>query len=91
MRAGAFQPDMVPVFGQRVYQQPVRFNVAVAAAGKVSAQRVILVLRWQVSAGNQQVEDGLELFQILAAPAGKFDILFKLRCAAECPHKPKSA
>ena len=91
MRAGAFQPDMVPVFGERVDQKPVGFNVTVAAAGKIAAQRVILELRRQVSTGNQQLKYGLELFQILAALAGQFDILFELSRPAERPHRPKSA
>lgn len=91
MCAGAFKPDVRGFFGKRINQQPVRFNVAVATAGKVSAQRVIFVLCRQFITCNQQVKDGLELFQIFAALAGQFDIFLELRCAADGPHKPKSA
>lgn len=83
MRAGAFQPDMTAVFGERVNQEPVRFKVAVAAPGKIAAQWVILVFHRQFVAGNQQIEDGFELFQILATLIGEFDIPLELRCAAE--------
>jgi len=91
MRAGAFQAEMRVVFRQRVNQQPIRFDMAITAAGEISTQRVILVWCWQFIAGNQQIEDGFELFQILAALVGEFDILLELRCAAECPHRPRSA
>ena len=91
MRASAFQTEMFAIFGERINQQPVRFNVTIAAARKISAQRVILILQWQLIASNQQVKDGLELFQILATLASEFDILLKLRCATECPHSTRSA
>ena len=74
-----------------VEQKPIRFNVAIAAARKISAQRMILVLRRQNFAVNQQVNRGFELRQILAAPVGEFDIFLELAGAAESSHRPKSA
>ena len=91
MSSGALKPDVATAFSERVYQKPVRFDVAIAAARKVAAQRVIPVLRWQLTTGNQQIEGGLELFQVLAPPASQFDISLELSCSAEGPHKPRSA
>jgi hypothetical protein len=68
---------------ERINQHPVRLDMTVAAAGKVSAQRVILECRRQWLPVYQQFQHGLELLQILAALAGQFDILLKLRGAAE--------
>ncbi len=39
-------------FRERIYQPPVRFQMAVAAAGEVAAQGMILVLRRQLVSGN---------------------------------------
>jgi hypothetical protein len=46
---------MTTVFRERVYQNPVRFNMAVTAARKVAAQRMVFVLRWQWLTINQKV------------------------------------
>ena len=66
----AFKPDMAAVFRERVDQNPVRFNMAVAAARKVTAQRVVFVLRRQWFTVNQKIEDGFKPGQILAAFSG---------------------
>jgi hypothetical protein len=91
MGSGALKPDVATFLSERVNQKPVRFDVAVTAARKVAAQRVILVGRRQFITGNQQIEDGLELFQSLTALASPFDIPLELGCSAEGPHKPRSA
>jgi hypothetical protein len=58
VRAGEFQPDMRVLFGQRVNQQPVRLDMAIATAGKVSTQWMIQICRRQFFAGNEQIKDG---------------------------------
>lgn len=65
--------------------------MAIAAAGKIAPQRVILVWRRQLIAGNQQIKNDFEFSQTFTSFASQFDILFELRCAAERSHKPKSA
>ena len=42
VRTGAFKADVVILFSERVNQHPIRFDMAVAAAGEISAQRMIL-------------------------------------------------
>lgn len=91
VRAGAFKADVRTVFRQRVNQNPIRLDVAVAAAGKISAQRMVFVFRRQRLAVNQQFQHGLELRHVLAALVRAFDIFLELAGAAERPHKPKSA
>ena len=85
------EADVRTVFRQRVNQNPIRLDVAVAAAGKISTQWMILVFRRQRLAVNQQFQHGLKLRHILTALVRAFDIFFELAGAAERPHKPKSA
>ena len=91
MSSVAFKPDMAAIFGERVDQNPDPFNMAIPAARKIPTQRMIFKLRRQPIPGNQQIKNRLQLFQILAPPLGQFNVLFELRCAAEGPHKPRSA
>jgi hypothetical protein len=91
VRARAFKPDMAAVFHERVDQNPVRFNVTVAAAGKVATQGMVFVLQRQWFTVYQKIEDGFKSGQILAAFSGKFDIFLELIGAAEGSHMPKSA
>lgn len=91
MGTSAFQADVLAIFCKGVNQEPVRFNMAVTAAGKISAQWVILVWGRQFFTGDEQIENSFELIQSLAAFAGALDVFFELRGAAEGPHKPKSA
>ena len=91
VRSRAFKTNVGIVFCQRVNQNPIRLNMAIAAAGKVSTQRMILVLRWQSVAVNQQVNRGFKLCQILAPPSGEFNIFLEPAGSAESSHKPKSA
>ena len=91
MCASAFKPDMAAVLRERVDQNPVRFNMTVAAAGKVATQRMVLVLRWQWFTVNQKIEYGLKPGQILAAFSGQLDVFLELIGAAEGSHMPKSA
>ena len=65
--------------------------MAIAAARKIPAQRMILVSRRQNFAVNQQVNRGFELCQVLAAPFGEFNIFLELAGATESSHRPKSA
>src|SRR5471032_111709 len=65
--------------------------MAVAAAGKISAQWMILEFRRQRFARNQQFQHRLELRHVLAALVRAFDIFFELAGAAESSHKPRSA
>src|ERR1035438_8134350 len=65
--------------------------LASAAAGKISAQRMILEFRRQRPPVNQQFQHGLELRHVLAALVGAFDIFLELAGAAESSHKPRSA
>src|ERR1017187_10433007 len=88
VRSRAFKTDVGIVFGQCVNQDPIRLHVAIAAAGKVSAQRMVLVLRRQGVAVNQQVNRGFEFRQTLPPPSGEFDIFLELAGAAESSHKP---
>ena len=89
--ASAFKPDMAAVLRERVDQNPVRFNMTVAAAGKVATQRMVFVLRRQGLAVNQKIEDGFKSGQILAAFSGQLDVFLELIGAAEGSHMPKSA
>ena len=91
VRARAFKPDMAAVLRERVDQNPVRFHMTVAAAGEVTAQRMVFVLRRQGFTVYQKIEDGSKSGQIFAASSGKLDILFELIGAAEGSHMPKSA
>jgi len=91
VRARALQADVRVIFGKRINQNPIRFDMAITAAGEIAAQRMIFVLRRQNFTFDQQVEHRLEFRQVLAASAGKFNILFELAGAAEGSHKPKSA
>lgn len=91
MGSSALKPDMVTFLSEGVDQKPVRFDVAVMTARKVAAQGVIPVVRRQFVTVNQQIEDGLEFVQILAAPARSSDIPLELSCPAEGPHKVRSA
>jgi hypothetical protein len=91
VRARAFKPDMTAVFHERVNQNPVRFNMTVAAARKVATQGMVFVLRRQWFTVNQKIEDGFKPGQILAAFSGKLDVFLELVGAAEGSHMPKSA
>ena len=82
---------MAAVLRERVYQNPVRFNMTVTAAGKVATQRMVFVLRRQWFPVNQKIEDGFKPGQILAAFSGQLDVFLELIGAAEGSHKPKSA
>ena len=63
VRSRAFKADVGIVFGQRVNQNPVGFDVAIAAAGEIAAQRMILALRRQDFPVNQPVEHGFGLLR----------------------------
>jgi hypothetical protein len=91
VRARAFKPDMAAVLRERVDQNPVRFNMTVAAAGKVAPQGMVFVLQWQWFTVYQKIEDGFKSGQILAASSGQLDIFLELIGAAEGSHMPKSA
>jgi hypothetical protein len=88
--AGAFEPDMLAIFRKGVNPEPIGFDMAVTAAGKISTQWVIPIRWGQFFAGNEQIENGFKFIQIVASFAGTLDIFFELRGAAEGPHKPKS-
>ena len=91
MGSSALKPDVASFFSDRINQKPVWFDMAVTAALKIAAQRMVPELRRQFIPGNQQIEDGLEFFQLLAAPAGQFDIPLEPGCSAESSHNPRSA
>ena len=54
MCTGAFKTDVGVIFGERIDEQPVRFDVAITAACEISAQRVILEELRQWTSVNQQ-------------------------------------
>src|ERR1019366_1264498 len=91
MRAGAFKADVRVFFGERVNQHPIRLDMAVPAARKVSAQRVILEFRRQRLTVNQPFKRGLELHHVFAPLFSAFDIFLELAGAAEGSHRPRSA
>ncbi len=64
--------------------------MAISAAGKISAQRMIFVLGGQDIAVNQQANHGFKFLQILAAPSRQPNIPFELAGTAESSHTPKS-
>jgi hypothetical protein len=90
VRPGALKADVRVIFRERVNQNPIRFNVAIAAAGKISPQRMVLVSLRQSLAVNQEIEHHFEFRQILAPPGGKLDILLELAGPAYGSHNPKS-
>ena len=63
MCTGAFKTDVGVIFGERIDEQPVRFDVAITAACEISAQRVILEELRQWTSVNQQFQDSLQLGQ----------------------------
>jgi len=91
VRSRAFETDMRTVCCQRVNQNPIRRQMAIAAAGKMSAQGMVFVFRRQLAAFNQQVHDRPKFREFFAALAGTLDIFLELAGAAESSHKPKSA
>jgi hypothetical protein len=91
MRAGTFEADVQAFVRDRLYQQPVRFDVTIPAAGEISPQRMIPVFERQRSAVNKQVDYGPEFRHVLASLLSTPDILLELVGPAEGPHKPRSA
>jgi hypothetical protein len=89
VRAGAFEANLVIL--QRVNENPVRFDVAIPASGKLSSQWMIPVFRRQGLSGNQEIEGASEGSEVFARPVHPFDILLELRTAAETSHRPRSA
>jgi hypothetical protein len=89
--SGALKADVGMVFCEGVNQNPVWFDVAIAAAGKISAQWVILAFWRQRVFVNKQAEHRLELHKVLTASFRKFNVFLKLAGSAESPHRPKSA
>ena len=65
--------------------------MAIAAPGKISAQRVTPAFRRQRLAINQPFKHGLELRHVPAALLSALDILLELVGAAKRSHKPRSA
>ena len=55
VRAGALKADVCAFFGEGINQQPIRFDMAIAAVGEISAERMILALRRQRIARNQSL------------------------------------
>ena len=83
MSAGAFETDVGVIFGERIDEQPVRFDVAITVACEISAQRVILEELRQWTSVNQQFQDSLQLRQVFAALLCAFDVLLELTGATE--------
>jgi hypothetical protein len=88
VRAGAFKTHMRVFFGERVNQHPIRLDMAIAAANKISAQRMFLEFRRQRFAFNQQFQHRLELRHVLAALVRAFDIFFELAVALKVLTRP---
>ena len=53
MCTGAFKTDVGVIFRERVNQQPVRFDVAITAASKITPERVILEQLRQLTSVDQ--------------------------------------
>ena len=91
VRAGALKANMCASFGEGINQQPIRFDMAIAAAGKFSTERVVPAFRRQRFVIDQPFEHGLEFRHVLAAFLSALDVLLELVGAAESSHMPKSA
>ncbi len=63
MSAGAFETNVGVIFGERIDEQPVRFDVAITATSKITPERVILEQLRQWTSVNQQFQDSLQLRQ----------------------------
>ena len=87
MCTGAFKTDVGVIFGERIDEQPVRFDMAITAACEISAQRVILEHLRQWTSVNQQFQYDLQLRQVLAPLLQAFDVLLELAGAAEGSHE----
>src|SRR5947199_10300452 len=87
----ALEKNMGAILCQGIDQNPVRLDMAVAAAHEVPAQRMIFVMRRQRFAFNQEVEYDREFGQLLSTPLGALHVFLELAGAAEGSHRPKSA
>jgi hypothetical protein len=61
--------------------------MAIATAGEISAQRVILERVWQLPSVDQQFQCSLELRQVFAPLLRAFDVLLELAGTAEGSHE----
>jgi len=91
MRAGALETDVRVVLFQRVDENPIRLDVAVPASRVIASQRVIQILRRQITPCYEQLDHCLELAQRLSSFSQSFDVLLKLAGSAERPHMPRSS
>jgi hypothetical protein len=66
MSAGAFETNVGVIFRERIDEQPVGFDMAIATAGEISTEWVILERVWQWTSVNQQFQDSLQLRQVFA-------------------------
>ena len=69
-----------------IYQQPVRFDMALPAVFQRAFQPVVSGFRRRFFSGNQQLYDGFELLYIFMALFQSLDISFELRVATNGPH-----
>ena len=76
---------------QLVNQNPIGPDMAITASSKISAQRMILILRRQLCALDQQIEHDLQFIQVMTSFAGEFDVSFELTSPTEGSHSPRSA
>ena len=91
MRAGAFKANVRILFCECVNQNPVRLDVAIAAPGKIPAQRMVSIFRRQRFPFDKQVNDFPEFREMFAASIREFHVLLELAGAAECPLMARSA
>ena len=89
MGSGSLETNMG--FNNCINQNPIRLDMAVPAAGKIAAQRMVFVFLREWLAFNQKIENRFEFRQVLAAFFGAFDVFLELRGSAEGSHRPRSA
>ena len=87
MSAGAFETNVGVIFRECIDEQPVGFDMAIATAGEISTEWVILERVWQWTSVNQQFQDNLQLRQVLAPLLQAFDVLLELAGTAEGSHE----
>jgi len=84
MGPGADQMEFVPRYP--IDQEPVRFYVSVAVALPIPFQRMILVARWQLFVGDQELQKLPQLSQIFASLFRTLNVSPKLSRADRRQH-----
>lgn len=85
---GSFEPNFI--VENLVYQNPIRFDMAVPVTSPVPAELMIAILRWKRLSCEEEANYSLQICEGFASLLCSLDILLELICLAE-PHLSQEA